>query len=213
VIAREARRILEFMAGSAATFNRAYASLLAQDLEQIRLRPDSYLLHEHLAEINEPVYFHEMFERAAAKGLRFLSEVQSGLVDVEIIAPAMAAGLREFAADDVEFEQFLDFLINRNFRASVFCHAGAELRQPPRDEDLAGLGVSAQRAAPSAQVAFRNEPLLRGALEHLAENWPSAVPWGSLARSAVPASARRPEAPVSRSTSRTLRRICFAATD
>ena len=182
--AREARQVLEFMAASAPMIDRTYAAILGQECERIRRRTDAYLLHEYFDEVNEPVYFHEMVRRAGAKGLRFVSESQGGLIDVESLYPAVAAELRRMAADEVAFEQYLDFLIDRTFRQSVFCRSGLDSGGSPRAEDLAGLDVAAPGSGTVPRVAFRNERLLMGALAQLAEAGPAGVPWGSLLRSA-----------------------------
>jgi hypothetical protein len=180
--AREARRVLEFVASSTASFDPAYASWLGEECRYVRGAPDSYLLHDHLEEDNEPVYFHELIDRARAAGLRFVSEVQAGVLDVESLPPTAVAGLRELTADEVEFEQYLDFLINRKLRQSVFCLAGREPSRAPRAEDLARLGVAARTPVSLPRVMFHDERRLRAALDQLAAAWPSAIPWGSLAQ-------------------------------
>ncbi|QEH37255.1 tRNA (guanine-N(7)-)-methyltransferase [Aquisphaera giovannonii] len=177
--AREARRALEFVASSASAFDRAYAGWMGEECRYVRERADSYLLHDHLEAENEPVYFHELAERATGAGLRFVSEVQAGVLDVESFPPAAAAGLKGLAADDVEFEQYLDFLINRKFRQSVFCLAA---REPglPREEELARLHVAARPPVSLPRVGFRVEGRLRQVLHRVAAAWPSAIPWGEL---------------------------------
>ncbi|MDB5352123.1 MAG: Methyltransferase regulatory protein [Planctomycetota bacterium] len=182
--AAQARGLLDFMARSASPIDRINGALLGEEAEYIRQRPDSYLLHDHLEEVNDPVYFHEFMGRAAAKGLRFVSEVQSSVLALEGLPPPVADGLRRLAADDVELEQFLDFLINRRFRLSVLCHADLTPRRAAHPEDLAQLDVAAAKADPPLPVPMRNEGLLRGALAHLAGVWPLGIPWVSLPRSA-----------------------------
>jgi hypothetical protein len=162
--------------------DRTYGALLTEESEYIRQKPDSYLLHDHLEEVNDPVYFHEFVGRAAAKGLRFVSEVQGNIVALEGLPSPVADGLRRLASDDVELEQFLDFLINRRFRQSVLCHAELTPRRHAQPEDLAKLEVAAPRSDRPLPFPMRNEGLLRGALAHLAAAWPLGVPWGSLPR-------------------------------
>ncbi len=178
--AREARLVLEFMAAAAAPFDRAYANWLRDECEQLRRKPDSYLLHDHLEEFNEPVYFHDMVERAAAKGLRFVSEVQASLLAPESLPPPVRDVLRRLAHDEIEFEQFLDFLSNRRFRQSVFCHAARILGPPAGPDELTGLEVAARRPMRAAPVRFRDERRLRAVLDHLVSIWPAQVPWVSL---------------------------------
>src|SRR5262249_25313720 len=174
----------DFMARSASPIDRTYGALLTEESDYIRQRPDSYLLHDHLEDVNDPVYFHEFVGRAAAKGLQFISEVQGNVVALEGLPSPVADGLRRLAKDDVELEQFLDFLINRRFRQSVLCHAELTPRRPAHPEDLAKLEVAAPKSDPPLPVRFRNEALLREALAELAAAWPLGVPWRSLPRSA-----------------------------
>lgn len=182
--AREARLVLEFLAASAPRVDRTYAAILGQESERIRQRTDAYLLHEYFDEDNEPVYFHEMARRASAKGLRFVGEPQGGLIDIDSLFPDVAAGLRQLARDEIEFEQYLDFLIGRSFRQSVFCHEERTPGGPPRPGDLAGLDVGAPATGTVPRVAFRDERLLLAALSRLAEARPATVPWPELVRSA-----------------------------
>jgi methyltransferase-like protein len=179
--AEQARRVLAFIASSAAPFDRNYAARLGEEAEYVRRRSDSYLLHEHLEEVNDPVYFHQLVERAAAKKLRFVAEAQSSALAVESFPTAVVDGLRELAGDEIEFEQYLDFLVNRKFRQSLFCHAAAHTGRNPGVADLSHLrafstgpvsirGPVAIRSAP-----FRNERLLRCALHELSEIWPRSI--------------------------------------
>jgi SAM-dependent methyltransferase len=178
--AREARLVLEFMAASAAPFDRAYANWLREEHEHLRRKSDSYLLHDHLEEFNEPVYFHEMVERAAAWGLRFVAEVQTSIVAPESLPPPVLDVLSRLGRDEIQFEQFLDFLVDRRFRQSVFCHAARAVRPAADPRNLAGLEVAARRPIGTAPVQFRNERRLRAVFDHLASIWPAQVPWTSL---------------------------------
>jgi SAM-dependent methyltransferase len=177
----EARKVLDFMASGAMPLDRNYGSVLREECEYIRDRPDSYVLHDHLEKVNDPIYFSEFMERAAAQKLQFVSEVQGNLLPLETFPPAVAEGVRRLAANELELEQFLDFLINRKFRQSVLCHAEAALLKAPRVEELAKLYVAAPQSAYRFPASPRNEPLLRAAIDHLASEWPVALPCESLA--------------------------------
>ena len=61
-----------------------YGLLLKKGAEDIRTKSDWYLYHEHLEEINEPIYFHQFVERAAAKGLQFLGESNVAVMSLEV---------------------------------------------------------------------------------------------------------------------------------
>ncbi len=178
--AREARGLLQFLTRSTLGIEPVYSNLLKQELDYVTERSDSYLLHDHLEAVNDPIYFHDFVERARSRGLRFLCEVQSTWIAPESLPPGIAIGLREFSANDVEFEQFMDFVINRRFRQSVLCHAGVELRRGASPEDFGRLHVAARTTADHAVAALQDDPIVKAALEHLHQIWPLSLPFESL---------------------------------
>jgi trans-aconitate methyltransferase len=182
--AAEARSLLQFMTNSASAMNPVYGNLLKEELDNIRDRPDSYLLHDHLESVNEPIYFHELVDRAVARGLQYVSEVQDSLVVPESLPYSAAEGLRRLSRDHIEFEQFVDFVINRRFRQSVFCHRDRPLKRTASPEVLERFHVASRFPRPKVAVPFRNVRLLDVALGHLNKIWPSAVSVPSLLREA-----------------------------
>lgn len=182
--ADQVRMVLEFMASVAGPFDQTYGNLLKEEAEYVGRRPDSYLLHDHLEMINDPIYFNEFTARARAHGLRFVSEVQGSLLRLENLSPAVQDGLRRFARDDLDVEQYLDFLINRKFRQSVLCHTANAVTSTASTHDVAKLYVSAPRPPSGIPATLRNEVLLRAAIDHMAPIWPLSMPCESLAREA-----------------------------
>jgi methyltransferase-like protein len=182
--AAQARALLDFMARSVSPEDRSSSSLLMEEQDYTRSRPDSYLLHDLLEEVNDPIYFHQFVARAAAKGLQFVSEVQGSMVAPDDFPLAVADTLRQLATDPVELEQFLDFLINRKFRQSVLCHDAIALNRVPRPEDLARFSVASRPQAPPRPASFSDERLTRAALEHLSAVWPRALPFETLVEAA-----------------------------
>ncbi len=51
---------------------------LQNELDVIRKTRDSYILHEHLENENNPIYFYEFIERAEAHDLQYLGEAHFG---------------------------------------------------------------------------------------------------------------------------------------
>jgi SAM-dependent methyltransferase len=70
----QARAVLEFLAESVRDDASAYGSALRAEAELLRKQADYYILHDHLEEVNEPLYFHQFIERAARHGLGYLGE-------------------------------------------------------------------------------------------------------------------------------------------
>jgi methyltransferase-like protein len=163
----------------------------------VRTRPDSYLLHEHMEEINRPLYFHEFVERAAAGGLRYLGEAQLGAMAASNFTPPVEQALRQLAPDVVHLEQYMDFLRNRSFRQTLLCHAAVTLDWTLRTERVLRLHAASPARAvsdrpdirSSAVEQYRNpdgycmstrEPLMKAVLQVLAEVWPQTLPFDEL---------------------------------
>ena len=180
VRAREARGVLQFVTTSAQGIEPVYSNLLRQELDYITARNDAYLLHDHLESVNLPVYFHELVERAGRHGLQYVAEVQNTCIPSESLPPGIADGLRRLARDGIEYDQFLDFVINRRFRQSVLCHAGVEWQRGVRTGDLHRLYVAARGPGNQAQGAPPDEPVLKTAFEELQKLWPLSVSFESL---------------------------------
>ncbi|MEX2140215.1 MAG: class I SAM-dependent methyltransferase [Pirellulales bacterium] len=186
----QARGLLDWLVKTVPPDDNAYSSLLRGESERIRNNADSYVLHEHLEAINEPVYFYQFADAAAAKGLQFIAEAQSGARWLEGLGPEAEQAVRQVARDVVEYEQYLDFLRNRMFRRSLLCHADVPLHRnldPKRVRRLyvasAAIAQGAVSAATNEEAKFRIEdgvlttssPLVKGALSILGPRWPEAM--------------------------------------
>ncbi|MGH2632273.1 MAG: methyltransferase regulatory domain-containing protein, partial [Tepidiformaceae bacterium] len=117
-----ARKFVAFLAaaederdGSDGSFIEAYARSMIG-------REDGYLLHDELAPINDPVYFHEFAEHLERHGLAYLAESDFPEVMAARLKPEAAAGLQRMARTLVEREQYMDFLRDRGFRESLVSH-------------------------------------------------------------------------------------------
>ena len=84
--------------------------------------PDDYLYHEHLDEVNHPVYFHEFVAHAAAHGLQYLWESHVGELGTGL-RPEVREAIRGLSADLIVQQQYIDFLIHNRFRCSLLCRS------------------------------------------------------------------------------------------
>src|SRR5206468_374382 len=90
---------------------------------------DTYLFHEYLEEVNQPLYFHQFAERAAAAGLQYVGEATNVPLP-QNLDPDVLRTLGEVAPDLLHAEQYLDFLRNRFFRRTLLCHDHVVLQRP-----------------------------------------------------------------------------------
>jgi methyltransferase-like protein/SAM-dependent methyltransferase len=196
---QQAAALLDFLASSVVAKDGPYGQFLKQELDLLRRLSGSYLFHEHLEENNEPLYFHRFVERAAAHGLRYLGEADVSSMAAFRFPENVRATLRRISSDQIQAEQYLDFLRNRMFRQTLLCHDGVEVQRtvaPERLFDMHVAGAVAPEALePAAQASrtFRGrgnqrvtseDPALTTALELLADAWPATLPFAKLAEAA-----------------------------
>ena len=98
---------------------------LTVELEKILERDPAHLFHDDLAEINEPVYFHEFIDQAHAHGLQFLGEADLASSGVG----RLTLGARQVLdrLDLLTREQYLDFILCSRFRQTVLCREDVAL--------------------------------------------------------------------------------------
>lgn len=197
----QARALLSFMARSAPDSNSPYSRLLAGEAEGLSHAPDSYLFHEHLEDVNTPLYFHQFIERAAKHGLQFMSEAwQHTLLDE--LPESVRESLQGISQDLIQLEQFADFLTNRTFRRTLLCHAEVQLDRAPQEQVISSLYVSALAEPKDAQPDVRstepitfqvdhgatisvNYPIVKAALARLYREWPRAFRFEELFAAAL----------------------------
>jgi methyltransferase-like protein/SAM-dependent methyltransferase len=209
--AAEARAWLGFAADAAqATQERfsspaanrsAYVAMLRNEQAVVNEHPDSYLVHEHLEEHNEAVYFHEFVERAGRHGLQYLAEAEYVLSQLDHLPPDISQRVQQLSGDLIQQEQYLDFISNRSFRQTLLCHQGLTLRRTFSAEQLADFWVASPILPESekpdlhstAPEKFRNargskltasHPVAKAALMHLSEIWPQATAFDTLLETA-----------------------------
>jgi methyltransferase-like protein len=195
------RQVLDFLGrireGPGGRFGGNHWKVLMAEVEPLRHLSDSFLLHEHMEDINQPVLFHEFVARAEAHGLRYLGEAQLGAMAVGNFPPAVEKALRELADDVVQLEQYMDFLRNRSFRQTLLCRREVTPEWSLKPERLSAFSIagSARPVSPTAVLAtpgaesFRTaagttitvpDPVLKLALAILSERWPAATPFAEL---------------------------------
>jgi SAM-dependent methyltransferase len=194
----KARAFVDFLiAGQPPESKATYAQIIRDEAKLLCDAADSYFFHEHLEEVNEPVYFHEFMQRASAQGLQYVGEARPHC-PLGLFSATAQAAIRALADDPVRQEQYLDFLRNRTFRWTLLCHQGVALDHQPAPERMAAFWLSGltQPAIPDPDVTtnepveFRSEnisvsvqqPLAKAALLELSLAWPLSLPFEALAR-------------------------------
>lgn len=196
---QQARALLAFLAETTKNDTGPYGTLLRAEVENLRDQSDSYLYHEHLEEVNDPLYFYQFVEQAHRHGLRYLGEARVATMVLANFSPEVRKALEGVSADQIQAEQYLDFVRNRTFRETLLVHQetvpnwtiqpGCLNRlhltsvKPPPDPGGNPTDLSpAQYQTPSGLTVTATNPAFKVALGVIRERWPGTVAFPDLWR-------------------------------
>lgn len=187
--AAAARDWLAMLAGS--SVDTSHARILREIAAEAAAKADQLLLHDDLAEVNEPVFFTDFVSHAGSAGLGYLGEAEFAASAPPQATPELLGRLA--AMSEVDRQQAMDVLGNRSFRQTLLVH----LDNTPADHAvdparLTNLWVSATARGLSAGSGLSKFELLGGvtattddaplarALRQLGMAWPGCVRAGAL---------------------------------
>ena len=193
---RHARALIDFLSQAVPAEDNAYGILLKNELNLLREKDDSYLLHEHLEDVNAPVYFYQFVERAESHGLQYLAEADFRVMAISNFPKEISAILQSVSSNAMEIEQYMDFVRNRMFRQTLLCRQGLNIERSVTLDRVFSMHI-ASPARPeqpatdvpnSESITFRGpssvlttaEPLVKAAMLKLAEAWPASIPFSQL---------------------------------
>ncbi len=194
--AGEIREFLQELMSLFGAVKKSHSDVVSSVIRDILDSPAHYLVHEYLEEENQPYYFHEVVERAARHGLQYLCEQKNPSLQT-LVPRDVWIRLKNLAKDEVELEQYGDFLLNGTFRRSLFCSSSLPLSAEPAEEEIERLMVIA-RCRPKSQspqvsgsepetfigrdrqVISTNDPYVIAVLTAAFTYWPRAVSFPEL---------------------------------
>ena len=193
---RQARAVLDFLAGGLPR-DTPYGAVLLQDLASLGETSDAYLFHDHLEEVNEPVYFHQFVEAAQRHGMQYLAEAEFSTMAPTGLSAETRKALRGIAPDLIAHEQYLDLLCYRRFRQTLLVHRSVTLSrklnaqsvqefqiacpaQPVSPTPALAQGASETFLAPNGASISAVNALSKAALLLLVRQWPLALPFAQL---------------------------------
>ncbi len=188
--ARDARAMVDFLEEVVPT-DGVLAKVLAEFRAGSQSFGDPYLLHDELATFNAPRYFYEVLGHAGKHGLSFLAEARPEAMFPGNYGPRVAEHLLEKCwGVQVLVEQYIDFVVNRTFRETLFVHAerATQIRYNPDRSLFRELHIAASVPPTEGQTRidnsrqeyqesdgatlFTNDPGIKAALDALSARWP-----------------------------------------
>jgi methyltransferase-like protein/2-polyprenyl-3-methyl-5-hydroxy-6-metoxy-1,4-benzoquinol methylase len=197
----QARALINWLAETVKAENDPYGLLLKRELEHMQRWQDTYFRHDSLAEINEPIYFHQFIEQAERHGLQYLAEAEFSSMLASNYAAPVDETLNRLGRNIIEMEQYMDFLRNRMFRQTLLCHEEVKLNRSLGPWSLTGFHCASccrpQLASldlhsdkvekfqgPKGLTISVSQPIVKAALVLLAESWPQTIAFSDLAKRA-----------------------------
>jgi methyltransferase-like protein/cyclopropane fatty-acyl-phospholipid synthase-like methyltransferase len=192
----QAQALLSFVSSSKEK-DDLYIEVLRKELERTARFNTSHLFHDDLAEINDPVYFHQFVDHAAQFGLRFLAEADYFEMKPNSFTAEAIATLDQLGDDIVRREQYSDFIKCRRFRQTLLCREDVipeRFNQSERVKNLfASSSLRPTAAVPDLDSRTLEEfvtenksristdhPLLKNAFNHLGSKYPQVVSFEEL---------------------------------
>lgn len=192
----QAMAITRFIASSFAKTD-TYRQLFKDQLEQIQRHGPGHLFHDDLAEINDPVYFHEFAAQAAAHGMQYVAEADLFETQDRIFSEEAREALAGLGNDRLTREQYSDFIKCRRFRQTLLCRAEYPVQYPPGPKAVPLLHASCEAIYSDAKPGSDGRmiecftlpkggsleidlPSAQIALRMLSKRWPATVSFPEL---------------------------------
>jgi SAM-dependent methyltransferase len=167
------------------------ARYLKTELASLKGTHPSYLLHEYMAEENSAFLLRDFIANAAEAGLTYIADTELQTLFPAVLGERVEQALADLE-DQIEIEQWHDFVANRNFRRSLLCREDAPMVEridfaafeamafsadltPPNKLDLRRPKPAPFRQTNGATLNV-SHPLTKAALVHLAAVHPDALP-------------------------------------
>lgn len=124
----QSKALVELLA-AANTADHSYGKFLREQLEFLKGADPSYIAHDFLETDNTAFYFSNFLSNAVRHGLVYLAEAEVPTMLVENFPEPIAKKLKSMNLNLVAQEQYMDFLRNRPFRATLLCHQDRTLNR------------------------------------------------------------------------------------
>ncbi|MEY4930708.1 MAG: hypothetical protein RI909_1432 [Bacteroidota bacterium] len=124
----QSKLLLNFISDAVQSSDNSYARLLMESVELLKDKEDYYIAHDFLELNNKPFYFSEFMQAAQHHGLQYLSDASIATMFLGNYPASISEQLAPIK-DIVRTEQYLDFITNRTFRATLLCHEGVSINR------------------------------------------------------------------------------------
>ncbi len=175
----------------------AHQSALRQAARLLEDQTDTYLFHDFMETVNDPMYFKDFVEIAEGYELQYLANAyNSDRLQKHVADQSHGVFFDENTQSVIEQEQYLDLFGGNAFRQTLLCHANAVTKPTPTvDEFETGLCLASNvRAEFESEIVLRDatrvtfdhssgasigsaHPLTKALFVALQSQWPRPIPF------------------------------------
>jgi len=189
----EARGVLQFMTETSRQLPEVHR-LFQRELEMVDGGGDTYIFHDLLSPHNQPFYFSQVLELAAARRLQYLAESEVAGMLLQNYPQELRERLSGLPLPVQE--QYCDFYHCRRFRSTLFCHEDVAIQRQVPAERIRRFHVALTQPLPSSDFDIRGDelvefkvekrflrtraPIVKAAMRHMSEIYPVHVSFDQL---------------------------------
>lgn len=184
----QARALIKYLVDANANVYTPHAIYLRSEAELLATVPDSYILHEHLEDINQAFYFRDFIALAVQSNLQFLGEANLASTWIGNLSAEAQKGLNAIN-DAILRGHYMDCIAGRSFRETYLVKASAKVDRNLENERLRGLRFSGKYdpvnepnvtdgstsyKLKNGQTIHTSDPVVKAAFAVLTEAYPES---------------------------------------
>jgi SAM-dependent methyltransferase len=189
----QARALLRFLAETVPDTD-PYGAWLRRESRLVEAQPDAWVFHDLLSEHNHAVLVADFAAHAHRHGLVYLGDADLPSMLPDRLPTPVRRVLESLSGDLLRSEQYLDFVLCRNFRRTLLVRPGAPIDRALTWDRLRPLWIAGTldlEGLDETGLLFRTRagdtlstavPLLSSALRLLADQRPRPIPFDEVVR-------------------------------
>ena len=156
----QSRSLLNFLSQNAPKTHTFYKEFIDKERETLSNANETYIYHDHLADINNPYYLYQFNDMLVKSDLQYVGDTSLTSMYLKNMGTAAAAQFSKLK-DHIRQEQYIDFLLNRRFRMSIVTHAAVKLNRTLNAEQIFDFYLTSNVApvgdnpGPHREVVFK----------------------------------------------------------
>ena len=181
--------------------NSTYATVLKNECSTAVKALSGLVIHDYLAAVNQPVYFHDFVGHIEKEGLSYFADTDFYTIPSINKKPEAIDALVKRVDGMLELEQHTDYVKNRYFRRSLLVHDGRELGYHVKNEAFKEMhftlvghpkfsgnvnlknGAKVEFTIAGDKKTVCQDPISKCVLMMLGEAWPKTLSYKDLSKS------------------------------